>query len=378
MLQQEVEKALQEKRPVPPMGFAERSDAQVLRLTSEEKAGRRIPRAAVVLCTLLLVLGITTGLAATVEGINERLHAYWPELAELLMPVDADCESLGIRMEVESAVVKDNKVMILYSMQDLEGDRLNGFTEAGIDRTAFPLDDTKGYTADAGTVLLSWDAETRKAMYATEIEYNRPVGSRDCQVPLRVPALVLRQVQVTDLRPLLEQYGESAAFMPASQAAVRECGTPDGEPVLQVPDSLKVLDYTRNTETPIGDHAALSGIGWADDGTLHVQLHYIDNGLVWVKENEDAYYPVSGHVLMQLANGVSPLAVGREKLPGGICGVNLGGGEDGPEWQEYIFPCDPADVQSGRLEAQITLNSTVEVLEGDWEVKVPLSRIRYE
>ena len=60
MLQQEVEKALQEKRPVPPMGFAERSDAQVLRLTSEEKAGRRIPRAAVVLCTLLLVLGITT------------------------------------------------------------------------------------------------------------------------------------------------------------------------------------------------------------------------------------------------------------------------------------------------------------------------------
>ena len=65
------------------------------------------------------------------------------------------------------------------AMQDLEGDRLNGFTVAGIDRTAFPLDDTKGYTADAGTVLLSWDAEARKALYATEIEYNRPVSSRE-------------------------------------------------------------------------------------------------------------------------------------------------------------------------------------------------------
>ena len=56
MLEQEVKKALQEGHPAPAAGFEERNDAQLLRLTSEEKAGRRLPRAALVLCTVLLVL----------------------------------------------------------------------------------------------------------------------------------------------------------------------------------------------------------------------------------------------------------------------------------------------------------------------------------
>ena len=70
MLQQEVQNALREDRPVPPKGFEARSDAQLLRLTAEKKTVQRKPRVAVVLVALLLVLGIATGLAATVESIN--------------------------------------------------------------------------------------------------------------------------------------------------------------------------------------------------------------------------------------------------------------------------------------------------------------------
>ena len=70
MLQQEVQKALQEKRHTPPKGFEARSDAQLLRLAAEKKTVQRKPRVAVVLVALLLVLGIATGLAATVESIN--------------------------------------------------------------------------------------------------------------------------------------------------------------------------------------------------------------------------------------------------------------------------------------------------------------------
>ena len=376
MLQQEVKKSLQERHPAPPAGFEERSSAQVLRLVSEEKAGRHLPRAVPVVCTVLLVLGIATALASTVESINQKLHTYWPELAELLMPINAGCESLGIRMEVESAVVKDNTVIITYSLQDLEGDRLNPFTEARMENTAFPLADTTDFSIDSSSVLLSYDAETKKAVYAQEIEYNQPVKHGDYQISLRIPSLTTKTVEVTDLHPLLEQYGESAAAIPASEAKIRLIGTVDGL-AEQAPENLRLLDCTRNPEIRIQEHVTVSGIGWID-GLLHVQLHYTDNELVWIRQGEEGYYPVYGRVLMQLEDARSALFVHREKLPNGICCVNLGGTEDFPEWQEYIFPCDPSEAENGKLEAQITLNNTLEVIDGNWAVKVPLRMIQYE
>ena len=378
MLQEEVQKALQEGRPVPPEGFEERSTAQVLRLTSEEKAGRRLPRVAVVCCVLLLVLGIATALASTVESINARLYSYWPELAELLMPVNAGCESRGIRMEVESAVVRDNQVIITYSMEDLEEDRLNKFTAAGIDPTVFPLEDTRNPSIDSASILLSYDPEIRKAVFAQSITYSQPVKQGDYRITLRVPSLTLMQVVVMDLHELLEQYGENPATMPASQVEIRNISVSDRDTEsLEVPETLKLLDYTVNPEIRIQEHAVLSGIGWID-GLLHVQLHYTDNDLVWITENVNGYYPVRGHVLMQLADGWSPWYKHRESLPDGIFHVSFGSNEDWPEWEEYIFPCTPDEVREGTLEAQITLNDTVEVLTGDWVVEIPLRMIRYE
>ena len=91
---------------MPPAGFEERSNIQVLRLTSEVKPGRRYPARVMILCAVLLVFGIATTLAATVDVVNARLHAYWPEAAEFLMPVHTTCDSEGIRMEFISSVVK--------------------------------------------------------------------------------------------------------------------------------------------------------------------------------------------------------------------------------------------------------------------------------
>ena len=144
-----------------------------------------------------------------------------------------------------------------------------------------------------------------------------------------------------------------------------------------IPETLQVLDYTRNTEIPLNEHVSLSGIGWIDS-LLHVQLHYTDNSLVWTVPGEEGYWPVSGHILMQLADGWSPLYTHAEKLPDGIYFVRMGDGEVYGEWEEYIFPCDPAEVQAGRLEAEITLNDTVETLEGSWAVEVPLRLIQTE
>ena len=381
MLQQEVQKALQEKRHTPPKGFEERSDAQLLRLAAEKKkTGRRLPRAAVVLCALLLVLGIATGLAATVEAVNDRLYTYWPELAEALMPVNTSCEKLGVRMEVETAVVQENKMMIIYSMQDLEGDRLNEYTQAYFDETVIPLD---GPAADdlydstrSTSLLLSYDAETRKATFAQEIEYSQPVKGANEKIRLAIPYLHMQDEVVADLHPILETHGENPAVLPASQADVRLFWGFNTE-IPEMPENLKVLDYTRNPEIRIQEHVAISGIGWID-GQLHVQIHYIDNSMIRNKAGTVFYPPVRVHILTQLADGWSPWRRYADRLQEMVFCVRMGGDEDQPEWEEYIFPCSPAEIQEGTLEAQITLNDTRKTLEGNWSVNVPLRMIRYE
>ena len=328
------------------------------------------------LVALLLVLGIATGLAATVESINEKLYTYWPELAEALMPVNADCESLGIRMEVESAVVKDNKAMITFSMQDLEGDRLNEYSYASFDQTAFPLENTKNPGISSTTLLLSYDAEAKKATFVQEIEYDEPIKTGEYEVSLHIPFLDLMDKVVEDLHPMLETYGETPAVLPASQADVRFVWGFNTE-IPEMPEDLKVLDYTRNPEIRIQDHVAVSGIGWID-GQLHVQIHYIDNGMVWNKTRTVGYPPVRVHILTQLADGWSPWRRYMDQLQDMVFCVRMGGDEDQPEWEEYIFPCSPAEIREGTLEAEITLNDTRKALEGNWSVNVPLRMIRYE
>lgn len=337
---------------------------------------QRKPRVAVVLVALLLVLGIATGLAATVESINEKLYTYWPELAEALMPVNADCESLGIRMEVESAVVKDNKAMITFSMQDLEGDRLNEYSYADFDEFSFPLENTKNPGISSTSLLLSYDAEAKKATFVQEIEYDQPIKTGEYEVSLHIPFVDLKDMMVEDLHPMLETYGETPAVLPASQADVRLFWGFNTE-IPEMPENLKVLDYTRNPEIRIQEHVAISGIGWID-GQLHVQIHYIDNGMIRNKAGTVFYPPVRVHILTQLADGWSPWRRYADRLQEMVFCVRMGGDEDQPEWEEYIFPCSPAEIQEGTLEAQITLNDTRKTLEGNWSVNVPLRMIRYE
>ena len=145
----------------------------------------------------------------------------------------------------------------------------------------------------------------------------------------------------------------------------------------EMPENLKVLDYTRNPEIRIQEHVAISGIGWID-GQLHVQIHYIDNSMIRNKAGTVFYPPVRVHILTQLADGWSPWRRYADRLQEMVFCVRMGGDEDQPEWEEYIFPCSPAEIQEGTLEAQITLNDTVKTLDGFWTVDVPLQMIRYE
>ena len=371
MLQEEMKTALQSNRRTPPAGFDERNDMLVLRLTSETKPGRRIPRAAIILCVILAVMSLATALAATVDVFNARLHAFWPEAAEFLMPVNASCEREGIRMKVLSAVVKDGKAHVIFSMQDLEGNRLDEYTAPSFSELAFPGQaGTEENDIPISTVAaLSYDAETKTGVYAQEFDYDPALVGEDYEIPLYIQYLFTQKHDIKDLQPLLEEYGKDLKAVQAPE---------DARPLLgNNPASRTILDPNENLKIRLNDYVELSGIGWID-GQLHVQIHYLPD---MMKEAEDGgmYSPVYCYIQMTGADGISPWYRYKDQMDS----VNFGwewddNGDWFNDWEEFIFPCTPDEVKEGTLRAVAQLSEETDAIEGNWFVKIPLRMIRFD
>ena len=371
MLQEEMKTALQSNRRTPPAGFDERNDMLVLRLTSETKPGRRIPRAAIILCVILAVMSLATALAATVDVFNARLHAFWPEAAEFLMPVNASCEREGIRMKVLSAVVKDGKAHVIFSMQDLEGNRLDEYTAPSFSELAFPGQaGTEENDIPISTVAaLSYDAETKTGVYAQEFDYDPALVGEDYEIPLYIQYLFTQKHDIKDLQPLLEEYGKDLKAVQAPE---------DARPLLgNNPASRTILDPNENLKIRLNDYVELSGIGWID-GQLHVQIHYLPD---MMKEAEDGgmYSLVYCYIQMTGADGISPWYRYKDQMDS----VNFGwewddNGDWFNDWEEFIFPCTPDEVKEGTLRAVAQLSEETDAIEGNWFVKIPLRMIRFD
>lgn len=330
----------------------------------------------VILCAVLLVFGIATTLAATVDVVNARLHAYWPEAAEFLMPVHATSDSEGIRMEVISAVVKDNKVNVVYSMQDLEGDRLNEHTYncSAFGFTDLDLSHKKLTVVSSRETVLGYDPAEKKMICASETEYDQPI-SGNIEFPFIVTELGIEKVEGTDLHPLLEQYGKDVKTTTLPDNA-RSYNDPEAGTSI-APESFRILDYTQDLGIPLHEYVELSGIGWID-GALHVQIHYPDHYMVKFGRDSEGF-PVSAWIQMTLDDGFSPWYTHKDDLPGGtyiwLWDEN---GDDFPDWEEYVFPCTPAEAEQAVLKAQVRITGATTIVEGNWFVKIPLHMIQFE
>ena len=372
MLKDELKTALQAQRPTPPAGFDERSDMQILKLTSGEKRTRRMPRAAVVLCVILAIMTLATALAATVDVFNTRLHAFWPEAAEFLMPVNKSCESEGIRMEVLSAVVKGNKAHVTFSLQDLEGDRIDAYTAPSFSELAFPREARPGDPEIPVSEImpLSFDPETKTGVYAQEFDYDPSLTHEDYEIPLYIQYLIQSRHETKDLHPLLAEYGGhlQTAAVPENARSLMD---PDSRPAPGL-----IPDPAASLHIPLNEMIELSGIGWID-GQLHVQFHYLPDALL--REGDVTYSRAFCYAQMQCADGLP--AWYRYKDHPEDHNFGWVWDEDGDgfnEWENYIFPCTPEEVQEGTLLALTYFPQETEAIEGNWFVKVPLRMIRFE
>ena len=363
--------ALQSDRRTPPAGFEERSDMQILRLTAETKPGKRMPRAVVLLCILLAVMSLTTVLAATVDVFNARLYAFWPEAANFLMPVKAVCEREGIRMEVLSAVVKDNKAYVVFSMQDLEGDRLDEFTAPSFSELAFPgKAGTEEDDIPLSTIAaLSYDAQTKTGIYAQEFDYDPALVSEDYEIPLFIQYLYTQKHDIRDLQAMLEEYGRNAEAVQAPDNALPLLGNN--------PVSRAILDPAANLGIRLNEYVELSGIGWID-GQLHIQIHYLPE-MMEKDEDGSMYSLVFCYIQMMGTDGISPWYRYKDQTDS----INFGwawddNGDWFNEWEEYIFPCTPEEAREGTLRAVMNFSGETVAIEGNWFVKVPMRMIRFD
>ena len=273
-------------------------------------------------------------------------------LADKLVPVNAVCESAGVRMELLAAVVTDTRCMAVYSLQDLEGNRIHESTGSLLYSDADKSESLYGST-------VSFDESEKKIVKLMEMEYPAADLS-DRDITFRIGHITDSILTKVDLMPYVREYAKDTEGI---------------DPPEQVSDRpVKILDPARALSVPLHKYVTLTGIGWIN-GRLHIQFHYPDQvftdrggGLstdpadcdLRDYESLDEKKGNKDRILVSRA-GYSPLTWGDEN------------GDGRPEWEEYVFDCDRERIDQVSLYAWITENHGA--IRGKWSVDIPLSDI---
>ena len=271
--------------------------------------------------------------------ISDYLDYFNPGIRKELRPVGLACEKNGIRMELISGLVKDREAWFIYSLQDLEGK----YDDYSCD--VFDMQEDAGTTASFSTAPICRDRKENKIYMIWNPRYESPVRAEEREVTLELGSVSFSRNVLTDLAPLLKQYGGTAESVPIPEQVYHDGEAPEN---LQ---EMRVLDYTRPLDIPLLENTSVTGIGWVD-GLLHVQIR-LNNPVSW-------------------SMGVDATAPGR----GNIAELPYSPLEwfsDSSEWVEYVFDCSPED--AGEL--SLTFNGSIgqERANGPWEVRFPLSAV---
>lgn len=298
--------------------------------------------------------------AAAISSLREE-H---PEIAEELRPVNLECTKQGIRVEIVSALVKGRSSWILWTMQDLEGDRINE-TSASI----FNHPNNIGEASDYIYCYKAYNAEEKRLTVLEEIRYDTMNEPEDGLYLLEADDVYIYEDETVDLKPLLERYRNTAEGIdPPADAWPYHNGI-QGD---LVPQDLKVLDFENPVNVRLGGkgNLLLTGIGWIN-GELHVQIHEADpafcethdDGISLIRRNSVAISNRSGEGEPFGYSGDSPYAWN-------------GSGGRWDEWLEFVLGSAPEDEETMTLTAE--LSYATRTVRDTWEFRIPVSAIRAE
>ncbi len=281
------------------------------------------------------------------QGIfDPDLSAQFPDMPDELIPINLSCEDQGIRFEVLSGIVKEDQASFIYSLQPLEGNRVDfsSFLQYNLENNISEI-----YSRSSTFSSLAEDEETHKHIYRVDYKYDKRINPLDGQYTLGIRQIKTKLHYTDSLIPSLKEYGKEyeGINLPEKYDLYRIYMD---ETQLE---NLKILDYTRSLNIPLkgSKKTTLSGIGWID-GKLHVQTHTV--------QDSDPSYVAS----LTQGHGAPSYSFSRISWSS----------EDGTEsWDEYILDDAPEDMESAGLNAEITL--TTSQADGKWIVRFPAESV---
>ena len=355
----------------------------------EEPVKKRASFSVVIIIAMLLI-GTMTALAAGMEGINAMLYNIWPEAARALRPLNLSDEEAGIRLDVISASLTDNQLLITYSLTDLKGDRLSKETEC--DPTVeYPLGELEGQVTTENQ-MISFDPKKHQAVFAAHTEYESILspdvvrfGHYLDKVTFTVKGLRSPVIIVKDLWPMManQDYLTEAVSCPERPNGLSTIAAErvQANNISDIPD---ILNPTNNLHIPISDNIELSGIGWID-GDMHVQIH-VSNQLASVTDEYGSSlmekYSVYTYLVDQQGNDVPWYdAIFNHLIPDTPYFISsIYWFEDNDQWIEYIFPIRQEEMDQYMIICELTdqMGKNEELLNCEWIVSFPTNMIRTE
>ena len=331
---------------------------------------------AFVLAMILVAACIATAVAGAVsEEFNTWLYQLWPEAALKLMPVDLSCENNGIRMEVLSAAAEDSEVLISYTLEDLEGDRLfEG-------RTAIYPRVFTGYTRfESQSGAEHYNEEDHKLYSAEHARYTVEERSEDEFLTLMVDLFGRDDMHTVELFPYLQERGGEVrmADVPEDVTVRRPYVEPGNRTFSEsgLPETMQVIDSSASLEIPLFESVYLSGAKIVD-GWAHIQLHFAENG--YISSTKKVLYHQYGSTLSLYDAEDNDLPYADDALYDG-CRVLYWGYSDSfdptlAEWVEYIFPVDAAAVEKA-ASLPVMIEKGISPIDANLAVQIPVRLIK--
>ena len=120
-------------------------------------------RTAAALAALTIVLS-APHIAARIPAGYELMYALSPALAQKFVPIQEECVSNGILMEVVGAYIRGNEADIYITVQDLEGDRIDGSADL---MDSYSIH--RPFASSAACRRLDYDPQNRKVTFLISI-----------------------------------------------------------------------------------------------------------------------------------------------------------------------------------------------------------------
>ena len=287
------------------------------------------------------------------------------ELADKLVPVHSVCESEGIRFELVSAAVNETAGLAVYSMEDLEGSRINGLSCPFVNVLSSTVD-------EQGIYSLRYDEAAGKAYFATLFKTDgKKVPDSGSAFRLEAFSLDVYRRTSQSILGLLQKYGSRAKLVEVPEIQGRYAKNYDRKnPRFYKAEDLRkagimVLDYQDPLSVRLHKNLDLSGIGVVD-GKLHVQVHYIYDQPF--KAGGSRNCPIAYVDVSRTVNGQDDCIVGWKNDV--VWNVSNG---NRPDFQEFITSWD--ELAGSRLGIRVYITELVDVVNGNWTAEIPIQDI---